>query len=118
MFTARACGLDVHALSVVAARRRRTDGSETRARRGGAPITARYFGLVAAAARPTVRVAYGCRPDRVRRWARAIDAAGIGPLVAAPSKSCIRPAGDRVKDRRPRCGASGPVAAVWATSPR
>ena len=89
-------GLDVHARSVVAAAIDNQTGEIIRAEFG--PDHDRVIGWVQGLAGPTT-VGYEAGPTGFG-LARALEAAGIGCVVAAPSK-IVRPAGDRIKtDRR------------------
>jgi transposase len=85
-------GLDVHARSVVACAIDGVTGEITQARL--CPDPRQVIGWVAALPGPC-RVVYEAGPTGFG-LARALDAAGIGCVVAAPSK-LHRPAGDRVK---------------------
>lgn len=89
-------GLDVHARSVVAAAIDNQTGEVTRTEL--APDHGRVIGWIRTLPGPA-EVAYEAGPTGFG-LARALEAASIGCVVAAPSK-IVRPAGDRVKtDRR------------------
>ncbi len=96
-------GLDVHARSVLAVTLDAASG-EIRTCRGPGE-TAKVVEFCVGLPGPT-RVAYEAGPTGYG-LARALDAAGVGCVVAAPGK-IERPAQDRIKtDQRDRSGCCG-----------